>query len=40
MSYGVCAFSLLELLAMADEYHDKPMSEPGRLEVTRAKLHV
>jgi hypothetical protein len=37
---GVCAYSLLELLAMVDEFHDEPMIEPGRLEAIRAKLHA
>jgi hypothetical protein len=39
-TYGVCAYSLLELLAMVDEFHDEPMIEPGRLEAIRAKLHA
>jgi hypothetical protein len=37
---GVCAYSLLELLAMVDECHDEPMIEPGRLQAIRAKLHA
>ena len=36
----LCAYSLLELLAMVDEFHDEPMIEPGRLQAIRAKLHA
>ena len=37
-TYGVCAYSLLELLSMLDERLPEPMIETGRLDSIRAQL--